>query len=144
MKLITTAVLGLVLSASAFSDELLVSAAKAKSSEALAFDYVSEGSAVAFDFKVKVDATDASQIDLSKCVAGLPKSHTGQCSFAKGMVIVMVYNDTNEALPKGVLNIGSVSVRGGSASSVVSFTAVDKSANNVKSSVRADSLTQTK
>ncbi|MCB1611862.1 MAG: hypothetical protein KDI60_08925, partial [Xanthomonadales bacterium] len=106
-------------------------------------DYVSNGDAVAFDFKIDVPGGTDAVVNLKSCVAALPKSHAGQCSFAKGQIIGIVYSDSNERLPKGIISIGSVSVQSKAAGdlSVASFTAVNKDGISVESTV-TDSATK--
>lgn len=125
----------------AFADELLVTSAGKGGAQAIAVDYVSSGQAVAFDFRIQVPGGEKAKVDLSGCMAGLPKSHTGQCSFVNGMVIGFAYNDTNEALPAGVFKVGTVRVSSTVAGKpeVVHFLAADRDANKIDSVVRADS-----
>lgn len=127
----------------ASADEVLVSSEVAKGVEVVGIDYVSTNKAVAFDFQIEIPGGEAAKVDLSRCVADLPKSHTGQCSFAKGKVIVMVYNDSNVALPEGVLKVGSVSIRGASGQARMSqFTAVDATAATVETKIRGQQAKQ--
>ncbi len=95
------------------ADELLVTsgAAKAKVGHTYAIDFMSSGEAVALQFNIKIPkGVRDSQIDLSACVADLPKSHAGQCKVAKGHIVGLVYSDTNEALPAGLVSVGRISM----------------------------------
>lgn len=125
----------IALSGAASADQLLVTESAKGSSRAVGVDYVSSGDAVAFDFKIAIPGGEKARVDLTKCVADLPKSHTGQCSFVKGMVVGLVYNDNNLALPKGTLSVGSITVSTPSAdkAEVVHFLAADKDANRIDS-----------
>jgi len=125
----------LLLSGGAMADQLLVTESAKGASRAVGIDYVSSGSAVAFDFRIAIPGGESARVDLSKCVADLPKSHSGQCSFVKGEVIGVVYNDSNLALPKGALRVGSISINTISPdkASVAHFLAADKDANKIES-----------
>ncbi len=125
----------LAFSGAAMADQLLVTESAKGASRAVGLDYVSSGNAVAFDFRIAVPGGESARVDLSKCMADLPKSHVGQCSFVKGMVVGLVYNDSNLPLPKGTLRVGSISINTASAdkASVIHFLAADKDANKIES-----------
>lgn len=115
-KFVTFSVVGALLlgmSSVASSEELIVTAGTAKKGGSIALDLVSDGSAVAFQFNIPLPkGIEASQVDLSRCVADLPKTHSGQCNVAKGQIIGLVYNDQNVALPKGVVPVGQIGLKG--------------------------------
>lgn len=121
----------------AHADQLVFSAEKSGGSRVAAIDYVSSGDATSFVFKINVPGGADAVVNLKSCVAALPKSHAGQCSFAKGQIIGLVYSDTNENLPKGIISVGSVSVQSKVAGdlSVAEFTAVNKDGISVESTV---------
>jgi hypothetical protein len=137
------AVAAVALAGPAAADQLVFSAEKAGGARVAALDYVSEGTATAFEFRINVPGGDAASVDLSRCVSSLPKSHVGQCSFVKGQIIGIVYSDTNELLPKGVLPIGQISVvtKAVGDLSVALFNAVDKAGESISSTV-ADAATK--
>ena len=93
----------------ASAEELIVtSVAKAKGS-VFSVDVVTDGAAVALQFNIRLPkGVSPDQVDLTKCVADLPKSHSGQCAVAKGQIIGLVYNDQNVPLPAGVVSIGKI------------------------------------
>ena len=136
-KFITIAALSLASVSVAHADQLVFSAEKSGGARVAALDYVSSGDAVGFDFKIDVPGGAGAIVNLKSCVAALPKSHSGQCAFAKGQIIGIVYSDSNEALPKGIISIGSVSVQTKVVGdlSVASFTAVNKDGISVESTV---------
>ncbi len=123
------------------AEELLVtSVAKAKGS-VFSVDVMTEGAAVALQFNIALPkGVLPEQVDLSKCVADLPKSHKGQCSVAKGQIIGIVYNDQNVALPAGVVSIGKIGLNNGAAKSaklsVAYFEVNDASARELPVSSR--------
>lgn len=99
------------------ADELILTAnsmTKSKvSQQQFAIDFVTEGNAVAFQFNITLPkGVDASKVDLSSCVADLPKTHAGQCNVAKGQIIGMVYNETTTAFPAGVVPVGKIRING--------------------------------
>lgn len=132
------------MSSMAIADELVVTAGAAKKGGSVALDLVTEGATVAFQFNLQLPkGVDASQVDLSRCVADLPKSHSGQCNVAKGQIIGLVYNDQNIALPKGIVSIGQIGLKGGlvrGGLTVSDFVASDASAKAVpvKTSISFD------
>ena len=125
-----------IFSGSAMADELLVtsSAAKGGNANAVALDYDSSGSATGLEFKLTVPK--GASVDTSKCLAQLPKSHAGVCKYnaEAGVVIGMVFSDTNALLPKGLISIGTVSAQGKGAADafkVQHFLAADVNGQNI-------------
>jgi hypothetical protein len=118
------------------AEELVVTAGAAKKGgSTIALDLVTEGSTVAFQFNIPLPkGIEASQVDLSRCVADLPKTHSGQCNVAKGQIIGLVYNDQNVALPKGIVSVGQIGLKGNIARggiTVSNFVANDASAREL-------------
>lgn len=136
-KLISLVALSVASVSVAHADQLVFSAEKAGGARVAALDYVSNGEAVAFEFRIDVPGGAAASVDLKSCVASLPKSHSGQCSFAKGQIIGLVYSDTNALLPKGIISIGKVSIQSKVAGdlSVAMFNAVNAEGVSVESKV---------
>lgn len=123
------------------ADQLIVTGEKASKGTAIALDYASDGKASGFQFRIAVPGGENAKVDLSRCLKALPKSHAGQCSFAKGMVIGVAYSDNNELLPAGVLTLGTVAVKGAAVGKpqVVQFLAADASGNDIGTSVELGS-----
>lgn len=123
------------------ADELILTQEKKGGSFAIALDYVSDGKSAAFDFRIDIPGGEAAKVDLSKCAVSLPKSHAGACNFAKGQVIGIVYNDTNEPFPAGVHKLGViyVSTSAEGAAKVARFDAVDARGERLESKVRETS-----
>jgi hypothetical protein len=126
-KLILLIALGAASVSVAQADQLVFSTEKSGGARVAALDYVSNGDAVAFEFKIDVPGGTAASVNLKSCVAALPKSHAGQCAFTNGQIIGIVYSDMNERLPKGVISVGKVSVQSGATGdmSVKYFNAVN-------------------
>lgn len=102
------AALGLV-SASAFSAELVVTAVPTGNNMAVAFDLVSEGNVAGLNFKLNVPGLAESKAKLPKCVADLPSGFSGGCSVTKEGVYVYATSDNlGITIPAGVASIGSV------------------------------------
>ena len=122
------------------SDELFVTSAKAGRGGAVSIDFDNRaGAAVGFEFKIKVP-TDA-KVNTSNCLADLPKSHTGVCMFnhIEGYVLGMVFSDSNELLPKGMVPVGRVLIRAGKQPvdvKVEHFLAADANAKKIESSAK--------
>lgn len=136
-KLIFLIALGAASVSVAHADQLVFSTDKSGGARVAALDYVSNGDAVAFEFKIDVPGGTAASVNLKSCVASLPKSHAGQCSFANGQIIGIVYSDMNERLPKGVISVGKVSVLSGATGdlSVKYFNAVNADGEAIDSKV---------
>lgn len=140
-KIIITAAVGLLCSSAMAANDLMLTTAANRGGAASSIDLVSEGNVTMMQFRIDTGATEASQVDLSKCTASLPKSHKGECSFAKGVVLGLIYNDEGVTLPAGVINIGKITVKSGSAApKVVEFLAADKSNAPVQGAIRSDDV----
>lgn len=137
-KNLAVALVALGMTSVATADELLVTQQKRGGSYAIALDYVSDGKAAAFDFKISIPGGEEAKVDLSQCAKALPKTHTGACSFAKGQVIGLIYNDTNEPMPAGVHKLGTiyVSTKAEGVPKVTHFLAADASAQKIESKIR--------
>lgn len=121
------------------ANDIALTAATSKGGSATSIDLVSDGTAAMLQFRINVGAAADSQVDLSACVASLPKSHRGECSISKGVVLGLIYNDEGVALPAGVVTIGKIGVRApGAALKVVEFLAADKNNAPVQGVIRAD------
>lgn len=115
MLLCATTVIATASASSAASNELIATTdatSKRGTSSVLALDFLSSGDATAFEFEVK--APKGAIVDTKYCVSELPPSHVGACQFNKdqGSVVVMVYSNSNTALPDGVISIGRLSFSG--------------------------------
>lgn len=108
-KLIFTVAVSIASMSVAHADQLVFSAEKSGNNRIAALDYVSDGDAVSFLFRIDVPGGTAARVNLKSCVASLPKSHAGQCNFSNGQIIGLVYSDTNERLPKGIISVGQIS-----------------------------------
>lgn len=97
------------------AEELVVTTntmTKAKMAE-FALDVMTEGSAAAIQFNIALPkGVKASQVDLSKCMADLPKTHQGECSVARGQIVGIAYNDEGVTLPAGMVSIGKIQIAG--------------------------------
>lgn len=108
-KFIALALAACALPTTAFSAELVVTAAQSKGQLALSFDMVSEGDVAGFNFKVNVPGLSDQSRKLPKCVAELPKGFSGDCTVRKEGIYVYAMSDSpNVALPAGVNSIGQV------------------------------------
>lgn len=134
MKVITQVLaISLIMVGSASSNDLIVTVEKAASGQGVALDFSSDGTASALQMRFKVGDAKKANVDLSKCVAGLPKSHSGECRFDKGVLTVLVYSDTNATLPNGVVSIGTISFpRAGGALVLTELLAFDSSAKQIQ------------
>lgn len=114
---------GFVASASADNTFVVTQGATKAGKQSLALDFQSSGDASAFQFLIKLPR-DARNIDTSKCLAALPKTHTGVCQAAPkgGKVAVVVYSGSNTPLPAGIHELGTLSY----SSSLMDKPALDK------------------
>lgn len=115
------------------ANELLLTSAKRANSGAIALDVSSDGSATAL--QIRLDVGKGLEVDLSNCVSGLPSTHSGTCAYRNGRVTVLVYSDSNEMLPAGIVSIGSIKTSGASSRSkgfaIAELMAFDRSGNEV-------------
>jgi hypothetical protein len=99
-----------LLAGSAQAAELVVSTETAKGGgSVVAFDATSNGEVVGINFKLVVPGLNEKSVNLSRCVADLPKNWTGGCSALKGGIYVIAYSEDLKPMPPGVFSIGSVS-----------------------------------
>lgn len=125
------------------ANEMMLTEAKAKSGLVASLDLVSDGTATMLQARIDVGNVDASQVDLSGCVSALPKTHAGECHFAKGQIIVIVTNDSGVGLSAGVVNIGKIMIRStGVSPKITEFLAADRNNAPVHGSVRVNSATK--
>lgn len=134
---------GAMLASSASANEFVLTSAKAKGSQAVALDFVNEGSATALQLRFNLNK--GAKVDLSKCVSSLPSSHSGQCAVSGDVLTVLVYSDENALLPEGLVSIGSVNVssrdaRGAMKVALKEALAFDVSGNEIKSSSTQDQV----
>jgi len=121
------------------SDTLILTGDKSGKGTAVALDFSSSGSASAVEFRISVAGGEKASVNLRNCLTGLPKTHTGQCAFAKGQVIGIVYSDSNALLPAGLLSFGSVAVADAERPSLTLLTVVDSKGEKLQSSVELGS-----
>lgn len=106
--------LGLALSVASFSsfaDDLLGSVAQGSNGRTtVAFDLATGGETTTIEFVVGVPK-GATNVDISKCFAGLPTSTTAKCQYNEktNEIIAIAYSPTNTPLPDGLVALGSVS-----------------------------------
>lgn len=139
MKAVNTLLMSLAMLAGstyAVADDLLVTSAKAGAITSVALDVATGGESVALEMNITIPA--GAKVDLTSCVAQLPKSHGGVCNYVNGKVILLVFSDSNEPLPAGVVSIGTVKIVGGDASgiSVTKFEAFNRDAVSLATSVK--------
>lgn len=136
--LAAAALLGLSLSANAADLLLTPSSAKSRGA-AVALDIVTDGNVSGFNFVVRFGADfDHSSVNVSKCLAELPKSFSGECRANKDGVYVFAMANNRENLTAGVTALGSISLGGGLAKSglkaeVSQLTFADADGNSVES-----------
>lgn len=143
MKINTTVVAGLMaltLSGAVLAkDALILTGETGARGTAVALDFSSSGAATAFEFRIAVAEGDKATVDLSGCLKGLPSTHTGQCAFAKGSVIGIVYSDTNALLPKGMLSLGTIGISSKARPAVTLLVVSDAQGGKLPSSVELGS-----
>ncbi len=74
----------------------------------VALDIVTEGNVSGFNFFVRTGELSEGSVDLSKCVADLPKGFTGHCSQRKDGVGVIGYAVGRETFASGLISVGSL------------------------------------
>jgi hypothetical protein len=144
MKTIKLAVMGAALSLGfagtvSASDTLILTGEKAGNGTAVALDFSSSGNATAVEFRIAVAEGESAKVNLRNCLQSLPKTHGGQCTFAKGQVIGLVFSDSNELLPAGMLSFGSVGIGTKVQPSLTLLTVVDAKGEKLQTSVELGS-----
>ncbi|MBB5207324.1 hypothetical protein [Chiayiivirga flava] len=132
------AVLAMV-STSAFSDELLVTSGSAKGRSSHALDFSTNGEAVGFQFNIRLpEGISPEQVNVKSCVAELPKSHSGQCRVNKNEIVGLVFSDSNEKLPAGLVSVGRISFDGNvqKGLEISQFLVSDANANPIRATTK--------
>ncbi|MEZ5463864.1 MAG: hypothetical protein R3F22_01295 [Lysobacteraceae bacterium] len=141
---IGAAIAGALMISSVSAGQLVVTnGAAKKGAQSMALDFATDGNATALQFEISLPkGVSADQVDLSACTADLPKTHGGACNVAKGKIIGLVFSDSNELLPAGVVSIGRISFRGSNAKvgamQVTKFLVSDANANQLEAKVMVD------
>jgi hypothetical protein len=107
------------LSAVASASEVIVTGGLSKSASSFSVDVSSSGDVASFNFRLFVPGADVSRIDLSKCVADLPKNWRGSCAVAKDAVYLIANSEDGKALPSGLHSVGTIRLPGGLAKAQV-------------------------
>lgn len=114
LKMVLTLSVFAFAGASVASDVLLTQS-DSKKAGVVALDVVSDGNASAFNFVIPlgIDGSrkvNPKQIDLTKCLAELPKTHVGGCAYRakKNDIAIFVYSPSNDLLPKGIVGLGTI------------------------------------
>ena len=137
-------VAGALMVSSVSAGQLVVTNGMAKKgAQSMALDFATDGNATALQFEIALPkGISADQVDLSACTADLPKTHGGACNVAKGKIIGLVFSDSNEVLPAGVVSIGRISINGSNgkaaALEVTKFLVSDAQANQLEAKVVVD------
>lgn len=134
----------LVCSAAGANELLLVDGGLSKAGRAFSLDFRSDGRATAIEARIDVGVSgELAKVNVSKCAGRLPATHTGSCVFNGKEVVILVYSATNALLPAGIIDLGTISVAGGSEGAksvkVTSFIAAAPDATALPSSIVADS-----
>ena len=114
MKTVNKSVLlAMILGAASFgasADDLIGTVGKGKAGRTtVALDLITSGESSVFEFVVEVPK-GATKIDISKCLKALPASHSGECRYNEktGEVIGIAFSPTAALLPKGAVEVGTV------------------------------------
>lgn len=101
--------LALVGSAAANNTVLLTDGQAKSGSRSVGLDLDISDEASAFNFLVTLPK-GSKNVDTSRCLSGLPKSHVGKCVASKdgSKVAVVVYSASNQVIPAGLLELGEI------------------------------------
>lgn len=116
---------------SANASELLLTSSAAKSSgQVVSLDFYNSEEAVGL--QVNLAIPKGSKIDTSRFAKSLPAGFSALTNVVDNELIVLIVNESNKALPAGLISLGMLSTKGGEGSfSVISVEAVDASAKAV-------------
>lgn len=108
------------------ANEVMVTEAKiSHGGKALALEIESDGNASTFQLFINVPGAKAKDVDLSRCLSNLPKTHTGGCVLKDGQIRLGAYSQSLAKLPAGVLQVGTVIVRGHDLSKAITLSDVE-------------------
>jgi hypothetical protein len=113
---------------------VLITNGAQKGAAAFSVDVVSDGRAVAVGVIVKIPGLEKAKVDLSSCVAALPKTHQGSCAVKGDELRIGFFSMTNATLPAGVAPVGTVKVFGSVGTPVVTMTEISDANAEVISS----------
>lgn len=127
-----------MLASAAGANQLIAVPAATKGAAVMSLDFVAGGDAAGFQFTIDVGVDNQKQVNLTKCVANIPKTRAGSCGFKDGKIIGVVYSPDGSAIPAGVINVGSIAVTGAAAQvKVINVQAFDVAGNDLPASVAA-------
>jgi hypothetical protein len=131
-KIIIIAVTALI-SQVAIADSLVATSAKAKGSNVIALDVLTDGASVGFQINIPAKGSKVDFSGLTKTVGKyeVSKNYNGQ------EVVITFANDDNSPIAKGRLNLGSIRVVGGEVGQPT-FIAADAQAKAVSSEVSSN------
>lgn len=143
MKLINKTLIAVALAAvSSFAsaDNFDVITAKSGNGHAMGLEYTSGGTAVGLQFKIKVP--EGAVVDTSNALSGVKQWGTDHQFVVKyndveHYVVGMVFSDTNQAIPRGTFNLGTLSAKTkgnkGDQFEVIEFISADVNAKAIPS-----------
>lgn len=133
------AALLLAASAGASANSLVVTnvttATKGSETTSISLDLVSSGTASAVDFQIDtgIRGNDAA-FDLSACLQGI-KGRAGKCAVENGVIFGGFFSANQDALAKGSVSLGRVTIRAKGVTLKSTFEAVNFFGKPVESSV---------
>jgi len=68
---------------------------------------------------------------VSRCVSEVPKSHQAQCVAKDGEIHGMVWSNSNEKLPAGIISVGQVSFSGTEKAGLIEVLVADSNAQPI-------------
>lgn len=98
----------------AFAADLVVTQSEATSKSgrvSFSIDLASSGDVSGFNFILRTNAElKRGSVDVSKCVADLPKAFAGECRVNKDGIYFFAMSNDKSVLPSGVISVGKVSM----------------------------------
>jgi hypothetical protein len=107
---------GMLVAGAANAGNELIMVAEKSAGPIFSADAMLDGQAVGLQFRVRINgASEKTQINLDNCLKAIPKTHQGGCGVSpdKQVVTGLVFSMTNAPLPKGLMPLGTVSVKSG-------------------------------
>lgn len=114
---------------SVLAADLIVTHSAGKRGMIASIDLSTEGNASAFEFRLSIPK--GVKTDVSKCVAEVPKSHQAQCVAKEGEIHGMVWSNSNEKLPSGIVSVGTVSFGGAQPAQLIEVLVADANAQPI-------------
>jgi hypothetical protein len=118
------------------ANELVAVSAESRTGTVISLDFVNSTGTAALEFEVEVGTSDASTVDLSKCLTGAAvQNKMVACKLIGTKVRGVLVSPDLKALPAGQVNLGLITVQGNVKTNVVRWETNDVAGKELTSKV---------